>query len=118
MLFVYSGAADVMWAQLPYSMHMCGPREAIMRMLLRKNYGATHFIVGRDMAGTKSTLSGNDFYGAFDAKQAVLEVAPKLGMGVVPFQTMVIDILSLLLQTPKPPPVSLGLHGNLWFCNF
>lgn len=37
-------------------------------MIIRKNYGCTHFIIGRDMAGSKSCLDGEDFYGAYDAQ--------------------------------------------------
>ena len=55
--------ARVRWAYLPYSMHMAGPREAIQHMIMRKNYGCTHFIIGRDMAGCKSSITGEDFYG-------------------------------------------------------
>merc|ERR1711968_183155 len=39
------GNPNVKWAYLPYSMHMAGPREAIQHMIIRKNYGATHFII-------------------------------------------------------------------------
>jgi len=72
------------WAYLPYSMHMAGPREAIQHMILRKNYGCTHFIIGRDMAGCKSTISGQDFYGAYDAQDIAGANAAELGMKTVP----------------------------------
>ena len=48
----------IYWAYLPYSMHMAGPREAIQHMIIRKNFGCSHFIIGRDMAGCKSSLTG------------------------------------------------------------
>ena len=72
------------WAYLPYSMHMAGPREAIQHILIRKNYGATHFIIGRDMAGCKSSLDGEDFYGAYDAQDKAAENAAELGVLTVP----------------------------------
>jgi sulfate adenylyltransferase len=59
----------IIWSYLPYSMHMAGPREAIQHMIIRKNFGCTHFIIGRDMAGCKSSLTGDDFYGAYDAQE-------------------------------------------------
>jgi len=72
------------WAYLPYSMHMAGPREAIQHMILRKNYGCTHFIIGRDMAGCKSSVSGEDFYGAYDAQETAAKHSAELGMRTVP----------------------------------
>jgi len=77
------------WAYLPYSMKMSGPREAIQHMIIRKNYGATHFIIGRDMAGTKSTIDGEDFYGAYDAQEMGKKYATELGMKVVHYENMV-----------------------------
>lgn len=72
------------WAYLPYSMHMAGPREAIQHMIIRKNYGCTHFIIGRDMAGSKSSVTGDDFYGAYEAQDFAAEMAPALNMQTVP----------------------------------
>jgi len=74
----------IFWAYLPYSMHMAGPREAIQHMIIRKNYGCTHFIIGRDMAGSKSCLDGEDFYGAYDAQDLAKAKAPEMGMQTVP----------------------------------
>merc|ERR1719421_1642561 len=71
------------WASLPYSMHMAGPREAIQHMLIRKNFGCTHFIIGRDMAGSKSSVDGEDFYGAYDAQQFAKEHSAELGIKTV-----------------------------------
>jgi len=79
----------IRWAYLPYSMHMAGPREALQHMIIRKNYGCTHFIIGRDMAGCKSSLSGDDFYGAYEAQDFARDNAPELGMETVPSLNLV-----------------------------
>merc|ERR1712187_1028494 len=68
---------------------MAGPREAIQHMGIRKNFGATHFIIGRDMAGTKSTLTSDDFYGAFDAQEMGKKHSAELSVKVVDYPNMV-----------------------------
>jgi sulfate adenylyltransferase len=79
----------VQWEYLPYSMHMAGPREAIQHMIIRKNFGCTHFIIGRDMAGSKSSVTGDDFYGAYEAQDIAKANAEKLGVTPVPSLNLV-----------------------------
>ena len=74
---------------LPLAMRMGGPREAIWHAIIRKNHGATHFIVGRDHAGPGKNSEGKDFYGPYDAQYAVEKYRDELGIEVVPFQQMI-----------------------------
>ncbi|ODM18459.1 Sulfate adenylyltransferase [Aspergillus cristatus] len=71
---------------LPLAMRMGGPREAIWHAIIRKNHGATHFIVGRDHAGPGKNSKGEEFYGPYDAQHAVEKYKAELGIEVVEFQ--------------------------------
>ncbi|KAJ6157359.1 Sulfate adenylyltransferase [Penicillium chermesinum] len=71
---------------LGLAMRMGGPREAIWHAIIRKNHGATHFIVGRDHAGPGKNSKGVDFYGPYDAQHAVEKYKSELGIEVVEFQ--------------------------------
>ncbi len=76
-------------ALLPLAMRMGGPREAIWHAIIRKNYGCTDFIVGRDHAGPGNDSSGKPFYGPYDAQEMLVKHENEIGMGVVPFRMMV-----------------------------
>ena len=74
---------------LPLAMRMGGPREALWHALIRKNYGCTHLIVGRDHAGPGTDSKGNPFYGPYDAQDMVNKYADEIGVKMVPFKLMV-----------------------------
>ncbi|CAN5173296.1 bifunctional sulfate adenylyltransferase/adenylylsulfate kinase [soil metagenome] len=78
-----------MLALLPLAMRMAGPREALWHAIIRRNHGATHLIVGRDHAGPGADSAGAAFYGEYDAQQLVERHQDELGVGVMPFHTMV-----------------------------
>ena len=68
---------------------MAGPREALQHMIIRRNYGCTHFIIGRDMAGCKSSSTGEDFYGPYDAQNFANKCADELMMQTGPSKNLV-----------------------------
>ena len=74
---------------LPIAMRMGGPREAVWHAIIRKNYGCTHFIVGRDHAGPGKDSAGNLFYDPYAAQALALKHAAEIGIEVIPFQEMV-----------------------------
>lgn len=74
---------------LPLAMRMGGPREAVWHALIRRNYGCTHLIVGRDHAGPGSDSSGTPFYGPYDAQELLRQHEQEIGIEMVPFRAMV-----------------------------
>ena len=74
---------------LNLAMRMAGPREAVWHAIIRKNYGCTHFIVGRDHAGPGNDSNGKPFYGPYDAQELMRKYAQELDISMVPFQEMV-----------------------------
>jgi sulfate adenylyltransferase len=74
---------------LPLAMRMGGPREALWHAIIRKNYGCSHLIVGRDHAGPGKNSAGEPFYGPYDAQDLVVEHQDEIGIEMVPFRLMV-----------------------------
>lgn len=88
-LLPYYDRANTRLSLLPLAMRMGGPREALLHAIIRKNYGATHFIVGRDHAGPGNDASGKPYYGPHDAQALALSHADELGMHILPYKEMV-----------------------------
>jgi sulfate adenylyltransferase len=74
---------------LPLAMRMAGPREALWHAIIRKNYGCTHFIVGRDHAGPGNDSNNKPFYDAYAAQEIVGDYQDEIGIKMLPFQEMV-----------------------------
>ncbi|KJV35256.1 bifunctional sulfate adenylyltransferase/adenylylsulfate kinase [Luteibacter yeojuensis] len=74
---------------LPLAMRMAGPREALLHAIIRKNFGAGFFIVGRDHAGPGKDAAGQPFYDPLAAQKLVQAHAFELGITVLPFAPMV-----------------------------
>jgi sulfate adenylyltransferase len=84
----YYGAGRVLLALLPLAMRMAGPREAVWHALIRRNHGASHFIVGRDHASPGLDSRGKPFYGPYDAQELVGRFEEELGIHMVSFSEM------------------------------
>jgi sulfate adenylyltransferase len=80
---------DATLSLLPLAMRMAGPREAVWHAIIRKNYGASHFIIGRDHAGPGNDASGKPFYEPFAAQELLGRHQQEIGIRVVPFPAMV-----------------------------
>ncbi len=76
-------SVHTMLSLLPLAMRMAGPREAVWHALIRKNYGATHFIVGRDHAGPGLNSKNQSFYGPYAAQKLLQTHQDEIGIEMV-----------------------------------
>jgi sulfate adenylyltransferase len=86
-LLQYYPPNTVKLSLLPLSMRMAGPVEALWHAIIRKNYGCTHFIIGRDHAGPSSKKQdGSSFYGPYDAHALLEKYQHEVGIKIIKSQ--------------------------------
>ena len=76
-------ASRTLLSLFPLAMRLAGPREAVWHAIIRKNYGANHFIVGRDHASPGNDSTGKPFYGPYDAQELLADVSAEIGVKMV-----------------------------------
>ena len=74
---------------LPFAMRAAGPKEALLHAIIQKNYGCTHFIVGRDHASPGKNGNEESFYDSDAATSLSMEFSEELDIGIVPFEELV-----------------------------
>ncbi|MFN2144787.1 MAG: bifunctional sulfate adenylyltransferase/adenylylsulfate kinase [Anaerolineales bacterium] len=100
----YYDQSKTVLSLLPLAMRMAGPREAVLHAIIRRNYGANHFIVGRDHAGPGVDGEGKPFYGPYDAQELLSKYEEEVGVQMVPFQFMVyLEDEGIYVEADKVP---------------
>jgi ATP sulfurylase len=93
-----------MLSLLPLAMRMVGPREALWHAIIRRTYGATSFVVGRDHAGPGPDSAGRPFYGEYDGQHLVRSLQAEVGIVMVPGRELLyVDGLGYVPRDEVPP---------------
>jgi len=79
----------ILLALLPLAMRLAGPKAALWHALIRRNYGANYFILGRDPASPGADSRNRPFYGPYDAQELVEQYSKEIGVRLIPFQELV-----------------------------
>jgi len=85
----YYDPARTLLALLPLAMRLAGPREAVWHGIIRRNYGANYFIVGRDHASPGRDSTGRPFYGPYEAQELFASFEAEIGVKMIPFDEVV-----------------------------
>ena len=97
-------AEQFLLSLVPLAMRMAGPREALWHAIIRRNHGATAFIVGRDHAGPGLDSSGRPFYDPYAGQRLVTSYQDELGIRVVCSPELVyVDGLGYVPESEVPP---------------
>ena len=100
---------------LPFTMHMAGPREALLQTIISKNYGCTHFIIGHNHAGPGRDKNGKSFYKSNEAQKLTSEYSEEIDIKIISFDEMVYlpfeDEYSFVDQVPEGSK-TLSLTGS------
>jgi len=104
----YYDPSDTLLSLMPLAMRFAGPREAVWHAIIRRNYGATHLIVGRDHAGPGPDSHGVSFYGPYDAQAMAEHYSAEMGV-----KTILARELAYLTEEDRyvePNEVPYGAH--------
>jgi len=85
----YFDPSSTLLSLLPLAMRMAGPREAVWHAIVRRNYGASHLIVGRDHAAPGRDSKGQPFYDPYEAQRLLASLQEETGVRMVPFDELV-----------------------------
>ncbi|MDY0222519.1 MAG: bifunctional sulfate adenylyltransferase/adenylylsulfate kinase [Desulfobacterium sp.] len=90
---------------LPLAMRMAGPREAVLHMIIARNYGCTHFVIGHQHASPGNDSDNTPFYQSNASEELILNAARELGVDIITFEEMVYlpfeDEYKIASQVPK-----------------